>query len=334
MADYKGIKGFKVQYLSADPSNPIIGQTWYNDTSKALKYTGATATGTWASGNNVNTARQSLAGTGSQTAALIFGGSQGTPSPMTETEEYDGTNWTSVNSMSTGRFYLMGSNQGTQTASWAAGGFATPGTVTITNTEEYDGTNWTAGGSLPSGLANAISAGTLTAGLIAGGPGGITTTLHYDGSSWTTVPATISPAIAEAGGGGIQTSAILCGGSVPGTPGDQNLTQEYNGTIWTVGPNMNVVKQYYKIAAANNDSVVAFAGAATPSPLSAATEEYNGTSWTTSANSPFEGQRSSGAGTQAAAFMATGQAPPGADTAASAEYIGSGVIETKTITVS
>jgi hypothetical protein len=39
MADYKGIKGFKVQYLSADPSNPIIGQTWYNDTSKDLKYT-------------------------------------------------------------------------------------------------------------------------------------------------------------------------------------------------------------------------------------------------------------------------------------------------------
>jgi hypothetical protein len=41
MAEYKGIKGFKVQYLSADPSNPIIGQTWYNSTSKDLKYTGA-----------------------------------------------------------------------------------------------------------------------------------------------------------------------------------------------------------------------------------------------------------------------------------------------------
>jgi hypothetical protein len=39
MADYKGIKGFKVQYLSADPSDPIIGQTWYNSTSKDLKYT-------------------------------------------------------------------------------------------------------------------------------------------------------------------------------------------------------------------------------------------------------------------------------------------------------
>jgi hypothetical protein len=74
MTEYKGIKGFKVQYLSADPSDPNIGQTWYNDTSKALKYTGATATGTWASGNNVNTARQSLAGTGSQTAGLCMGG--------------------------------------------------------------------------------------------------------------------------------------------------------------------------------------------------------------------------------------------------------------------
>jgi hypothetical protein len=56
MADYKGIKGFKVQYLSADPSNPIIGQTWYNDTSKDLKYTELQAAA-WATGSNMNTAR-------------------------------------------------------------------------------------------------------------------------------------------------------------------------------------------------------------------------------------------------------------------------------------
>jgi hypothetical protein len=50
MAEYKGIKGFKVQYLSADPSDPNIGQTWYNSTSKDLKYTGVTTAGAWASG--------------------------------------------------------------------------------------------------------------------------------------------------------------------------------------------------------------------------------------------------------------------------------------------
>jgi hypothetical protein len=60
MADYKGIKGFKVQYLSADPSNPIIGQTWYNSTSKDLKYTGVTTAGAWATGNNMNTARRTI----------------------------------------------------------------------------------------------------------------------------------------------------------------------------------------------------------------------------------------------------------------------------------
>ena len=74
MAEYKGIKGFKVQYLSADPSDPIIGQTWYNSTSKDLKYTGVTTAGAWATGNNLNTARNALAGCGTQTAGLAFGG--------------------------------------------------------------------------------------------------------------------------------------------------------------------------------------------------------------------------------------------------------------------
>ena len=88
MADYKGIKGFKVQYLSADPSNPIIGQTWYNDTSKDLKFTGATAAGAWASANNMITARAALAGCGTQTSALAFGGYG--PAYSAATEEWTG----------------------------------------------------------------------------------------------------------------------------------------------------------------------------------------------------------------------------------------------------
>jgi hypothetical protein len=56
MADYKGIKGFKVQYLSADPSDPIVGQTWYNSTSKDLKYT-EFAAAAWATGGALNTGR-------------------------------------------------------------------------------------------------------------------------------------------------------------------------------------------------------------------------------------------------------------------------------------
>jgi hypothetical protein len=74
MATYKGIQGFTIQNLSADPSNPIEGQVWYNSTSNVWKVEEATTAGAWATGNNLNTARFGLAGAGTQTAALAFGG--------------------------------------------------------------------------------------------------------------------------------------------------------------------------------------------------------------------------------------------------------------------
>jgi hypothetical protein len=37
MAEYKGIKGFNIQYLDSDPPNPIEGQMWFNSTSQTLK---------------------------------------------------------------------------------------------------------------------------------------------------------------------------------------------------------------------------------------------------------------------------------------------------------
>jgi hypothetical protein len=57
MATYKGIQGFTIQNLSADPSNPIEGQVWYNSTSNVWKVEEATTAGAWATGNNMNTAR-------------------------------------------------------------------------------------------------------------------------------------------------------------------------------------------------------------------------------------------------------------------------------------
>jgi hypothetical protein len=94
MATYKGIQGFTIQNLSADPSNPIEGQVWYNSTSNVWKVEEATTAGAWATGgNNMNTARYGLAGAGTQTAALAFGGY--TTAVTGATEEYDGTTWTS-----------------------------------------------------------------------------------------------------------------------------------------------------------------------------------------------------------------------------------------------
>jgi hypothetical protein len=184
MADYKGIKGFKVQYLSADPSNPIIGQTWYNDTSKDLKYTGVSTAGSWATGNNMNTARTQLAGCGTQTAGLAFGGFA--PAATGATEEYDGNSWTtSPGSLGTARS-LAGC--GTQTAALGFGGDPPPTYSALT--EEYDGSTWSPGGNLGTARRFLAGAGTQTAGLAFGGdfgpPAPTNATEEYNGTSWTT----------------------------------------------------------------------------------------------------------------------------------------------------
>jgi hypothetical protein len=86
--------------------------------------------------NPLNTARFVLAGAGTQTAALAFGG---IPPITGATEEYNGTSWTSPGSLNTARGYLGGA--GTQTAALAFGGY--DGTAVTGATEEYDGTSWT-----------------------------------------------------------------------------------------------------------------------------------------------------------------------------------------------
>jgi hypothetical protein len=73
MADYKGIQGFAIQNLTSDPTADE-GQVWYNSTTNIFKETAATTAGAWASATSMNTARNGLAGAGTQTAALAFGG--------------------------------------------------------------------------------------------------------------------------------------------------------------------------------------------------------------------------------------------------------------------
>ena len=68
MSTYYQIFGGKVNVVSADPSNPIEGQMWYNTTTELLKYRGF-APAAWASGGNMATARRYIAGAGTQTSA-------------------------------------------------------------------------------------------------------------------------------------------------------------------------------------------------------------------------------------------------------------------------
>jgi hypothetical protein len=117
MAEYINIRGQSIEVVASDPANPTLGQIWYNSTSNTLKGQNL-GTASWATGNNMNTARRLLAGTGTQTEALAFGGYTTTESSATE--EYNGSTWSPQTSLNTARYALAGA--GTQTAGLGFGG--------------------------------------------------------------------------------------------------------------------------------------------------------------------------------------------------------------------
>ena len=228
MATYKGIQGFTIQNLSADPSNPIEGQVWYNSTSNVWKVEELTAAGAWATGNNLNTARQELAGAGTQAAALAFGGSLG-PSFIASTEEYNGSTWSPGGNLGTARRSLGGA--GIQTAGLAFGGLVPPAS-SLNATEEYDGSAWTAGGNLGTARERLAGAGTQTAGLAFGGSTGYSTdaTEEYDGSAWT-AGGNLATANRNLAGAGTQSAGLGFGGyvTIDGGGVSTGVTEEYEG---------------------------------------------------------------------------------------------------------
>jgi hypothetical protein len=86
----------------------------------------------WSAGGNLNIGRQVLAGAGTQTAGLAFGGQY--LFSRSSTEEYDGTSWSNGGNMGTGRRFLAGA--GTQSAGLAIGGYINDPSD---KTEEYTG---------------------------------------------------------------------------------------------------------------------------------------------------------------------------------------------------
>jgi len=92
----------------------------------------------WTELNDMNSARRSLAGAGTNTATLVFGGN--TTTIVALTEEWNGASWAEVADLSTARVGLGGS--GATAGSTASLGFGgeDPGAVT-TATEEWSGSS-------------------------------------------------------------------------------------------------------------------------------------------------------------------------------------------------
>jgi hypothetical protein len=264
MTTFKEIRGTDILALSSDPSNPELGQIWYNSSSGTLKgYLFATVNA-WSAGGNLNTARTAAGGSGTATAALTFGGV--TSVNLNSTESYNGTSWTTLPAtMGTARRAL--GSFGTQTASIAAGGVSTGATNL---TESYNGSTWSPVGNMNASTYYVTAVGTQTAGLAFARTPATGATESWNGSSWTNVNSMVSSR-SQAAGAGTQTAALVFGGAP-----NLTTTESWNGSSWTSVNSLNTGRG--DLGGLGTQSLaLAFGG---QSPFRTATELWNGTSWT------------------------------------------------------
>ena len=249
MTTYKKIYGQNIQIVSSDPSNPTLGQIWYNTSTNKLKGFRASAGGVWSTGTDMNTARSEMATAGTYTASVVFGGRNAPASPqfggnITKADKWNGSSWTlDSNSMNNTRAGAGGC--GTQTAAVTFGGFSYPPYIVHSATELYNGSSWTtAPNSMPSNYALMGSFGTQTAAVSCGGntPSFLDKTFIWNGSSWT-ASGDMNTGRHGMGCAGTQTSALAFGGSPP--PIATN-TDQFNGSTWSAKNNMGTARYQLK----------------------------------------------------------------------------------------
>jgi hypothetical protein len=333
MTTFKEIRGNDILALSSDPSNPEIGQIWYNSSSGTLK--GYRLVGTWSSGGNLPVAKNAGAADGTSTAAWTAGGSS-TPAGntgMSQTDLYNGTSWTTSGNLNTARTGVAGF--GTQTAAVASGGDIQPGAgptrTMYANTENFNGSAWTASGALPSARSDGGTCGTQTAGLYFGGGAGyggpsLASTAKYNGTAWTAVNS-----MNTAGSytrAGTQTAALASISSTSGTG-----TESYNGTTWTVGTSRNIAGAQMAGFGLQTAAYLAGGYSAGPgAPQFSTTEYWNGTVWANTGSLATARRAGMGVGTQSGtAGLITGGTTPTPYITATESYTG---LATQTITVS
>jgi len=289
MATYSTIKGFTIQSLASDP------------------YTTAVASGTWASGNALNTARLGLSGSinGTQNAFLVFGG--GTPGASDLTEEYDGTSWTEKADLQAAVNY--GAGAGISTAALMVGGEA-PGRTA--KTESWNGTSWTevndlnTAKSLFGGVMGTTSSAQAVGGQTPAVPTVGTQNETWDGTCWTETTDSSISRYAGVGIGSSNTDSMVTGGQSPPTPNVAS-TEKWDGTSWTEVADLNTGRKYLAGSGPSTTSALVFGGG-TPG-LVANTESFDGTTWTERDDLATATQSLTGGGTTSAGLSAGGQTP-------------------------
>jgi len=317
MSEYKGIKGFQVQTRTEDPSEPIIGDFYYNSGSGQFKnIADGFLTGTWASSSALNTARYRMnGGFGTAPSAIVVVAGQ---SPAkNNVEQYNGSSWTEV-----GDYPANTSDNGCTGA--ATAGLSVNGVYDGPVNNEcftWNGSAFTEVADYPAGRGRTTVTGTTTAALATGGeygppPSGWYKNESYDfnGSAWT--EAADYPLHASNGGmGGTATAAIRAGGYGTTPPGSGNIpaattfTQcnTYDGSSWTEIAELNNAKS--EIGYSGAGTTTAFLVCSGPTPINAQTELFNGTTWSEANDLGTGRSAGGGSGTMNSMVYAGGSSP-------------------------
>ena len=325
MAKYSELSGQLVQYISSDPSNLEEGDVWYNSTSNTLKAR-AQQSGSWASADDINTARGFMGGASyaARNAALGFGGDTG-PARVGNCEEYNGSSWSEESDLSTSR--SASGSCGIQTSALGWCGYSGGGK---TDVESYNGSSWETDSSY-TGSARYFSGGGTGASETAAfsfGAHNDAEAFEWDGSSWsaqTDQPSTRT----YAGGFGTQTSTMVTGGKNAIT-----TSVSYNGSAWSSEPSLNTGRARFG-GAGTSDAAGVIWGGSTDADSDVEirnTEDWNGTAWSESALISVKRDNiANGFGTASAAMNAFGTIRLQPNPTGTEDYTGPGAA---TVTVS
>jgi len=273
----------------------------------------------WTAGGAFPSAVSASAGAGTQTAALSIGGS---PGQRTINFKYDGSSWTALNSLNTGR----GNTQsgGDSALAVVMGGYA-PSVTTATET--WDGTNWTTSSATLATAKTQMGGGPVgssTASFGAGGytaPGITATTEEWNrsinvitGGAFSSM-SNLNTARWGLGGAGTKSAAIVFGGRNPPVGQDLALSEQYNGTSWSEGPDLNTATRVCGRGTGTSTAALKHGGhSGSPSSPNKTAEEYNGSSWANGGASTNNHDGTMQIGTQTAAASCGSNPPTGAKT--------------------
>ena len=330
---YQDREGFNIQNFSADQTS--VGQIYYNTSSGSFKAVtaGGVPIGTWSSGGTMNTARSDLSAAvfGPSSAGLGIGGYNppGSPSARAITESYNGSSWTEVADLNTGRWIAAGF--GTQTSAVNSCGCTVDSSQFTAEAETWNGSSWTAAPDVNTTRRSyGASGASSTSGLMFGGrnvPAYFAVTESWDGSSWTEV-GDLNTARAYMAGNGTQTSAVTASGLAPSPT---TVSETWNGSSWTEITELSTARHDASMFGSGNTDAIISGGSPNPKAL---TEYWDGSSWTEVADRASAMNAGAGSGASCTNGMTFGGliGPPG-NTGITEEF-SAAAFQVKTLTTS